>query len=125
MASRVHDEQERFFPGPTGWNLRTCPHNISRRVRCSAPRLPEQPVSPPIRLRQSWHNNPSRDRPPFRRRGRRIHSLQETWNPEVTGTPCPNVRENRLLRRKKIQADNRLLDSTFCRKFSAISTTLS
>src|SRR6266699_2646448 len=118
MALWVDDEQDRFFPGPIGRNLRTSPHHIARWVRCSAPRLPEQPVPPPIRLRQSCNNNRSRDRPSHHRRGSRLHSLQETWSLEDNRTPCPHVRENQLVRGKKIQADHHLLDSTIRSKFS-------
>src|SRR6266566_4594932 len=85
MALWVDDEQDRFFPGPIGRNLRTSPHH---------------------------------------RRGSRLHSLQETWSLEDNRTPCPHVRENQLVRGKKIQADHHLLDSTIRSKFSLISTTL-
>src|SRR5260370_14239490 len=123
-AIGVEDERDRSFQSALDRNLRTSPHNIARWAYSSNPRLPEQPIPPPIRLRQSQHDNRSRDRPPHRRWRSRIRRLQETWSPEDPRTPCPSIRENRLLRRKKIQAHNRLLDSSFCCKFSAVSAAL-
>src|SRR5260370_32360334 len=110
-AIGVEDERDRSFQSALDRNLRTSPHNIARWAYSSNPRLPEQPIPPPIRLRQSQHDNRSRDRPPHRRWRSRIRPLHEPLSPEEPRNPWPSIREKRLLRSDKIQASNLSMES--------------
>src|SRR5690242_11153797 len=120
----VRDEQDRNFSGTVGRNLCTGPHTIPCWTRGPDPRLPEQQLPPPIRIGQSWHCSRRLDRHSHSRRHCWILGLAKTRSYEDSRTHYSNVREDRLLRWKKIQANHSLLDSIVCCEFSAVSAAL-